>query len=497
MDFLSLGPLETCLLVVTLLLVCWYLRSRSSRKEPPGPWGLPLVGYLPFLGKKMHLTLLSLSHKYGEVFQLRMGSRRVVVISGQRCVREALLNRGLVFAGRPDFYSYSVVDKFGFSDLCPSFRLYKKHTMRAFGEFTQSRRGQLEQVAHNAVTMLIKRFREARNEPFDPKPILDRVVCTIMGYVCYGEFFDVEDEMVSQLLERAEDFATFLAFGLVCDFLPWSKFLIRHKLRRLEELLAVFNRYSDALASRYMAGYDRDNVRNMCDMFRRVSEDMSQREREVLRVDDTMLKQHLSAIFGGGFGTTASTLKYAVLIMALYPDIQRRVQREIDSLVPSDRFPGFGDLSALVYTTATLTEIYRFHSMAALSVTHATTCDTEFEGYFIRKNTPVIFSLYSAHQDTTVFSEPQLFRPDRFIREDGTLDTNLSQYVSPYGLGFRRCAGEPVARLEVSLFFCTILQQCYIEEAEGHKLDIDNYIMTFGISHKPFKVIFRSRQGKW
>ena len=488
---------ENCVLLVVLLLVCWYLRRRSSKREPPGPWGVPLLGYLPFLGKKMNLTLFRLSQKYGDVFQLRMGSRRVVVISGQRCVREALLNRGLVFAGRPNFYSYSAVGKFGFSDLSPSFRLYKKHTMRAFGDFTRSRRGQLEQVAHNAAGMLLSRFREAGNEPLDPKPILDRVVCTIMGFVCYGEFFDVNDEMVSQLLERAEDFATFIAFGLVCDFLPWSRFLIRHKLGRLEQLLAVFNQYADKLASRYMEGYDRDNVRNMCDMFRRVSEGMSEQEREVLRVDDTMLKQHLSAIFGGGFGTTAATLRYAILLMALYPDVQTRVQLEIDSLIPSDRFPRFEDQQHLVYTSATLTELYRFHSLAALSVTHSTTCDTMFEGYFIRKETPVIFSLYSAHRDDTVFPDPHLFRPERFIKGDGSLDTALAQFVSPYGLGFRRCAGEPVARLEVSLFFATILQQCRIEPAEGHSLDIDNYVMTFGISHRPFKVIFRSRQGQW
>ena len=497
MDCVTLYRHEICLLALALLLVCWCLSRRSSRREPPGPWGLPLLGYLPFLGRKMNLTLLRLSQKYGDVFQLRVGSRQVVVISGQRCVREALLERGLVFAGRPNFYSYSVVSKFGFSDLSPSFRLYKKQTMRAFGEFSSSRRSELESVAHKAVSHLLERFREARNEPYDPKPALDRGVCSIMGYLCYGEFFDSRDEMVSQLLERAQDFATFIAFGLVCDFMPWSRFLIRHKLRRLEELLEVFNRYSDKLASRYMQGYDRDNVRNMCDMFRRVSEDMSPRERELLRVDETMLKQHLSSIFGGGFGTTAGTLRYAILVMALYPDIQRRVQEEIDSLVPSDRFPSCEDQKRLVYTAATLTELYRHHSMAALSVTHATTCDTEFEGFFIQKDTPVIFSLYSAHRDETVFRDPHLFQPDRFIRADGTLDSALSQFVSPYGLGFRRCAGEPVARLEVTLFFSTILQQCRIERAEGHKLDLDNYVMTFGISHKPFKVIFRSRQGKW
>ena len=490
--------LELLLLLFTCLaLLTWYVLQRSSSKQPPGPWGLPIVGYLPFLGKKMNLTINSLSLRYGPVFQLKMGSRQVVVISGQRCVREALLRRGLEFAGRPDFYSYTVVSKFGFSDLTPSFRMYKKQTMRAFGEFTKTRRGELQRVAHNSVDMLIRKFKEVDNIPFDPKRILDRVVCTIMGYICYGEFFDVEDQLVVQLLEKAEDFATFIAFGLVCDFLPWSKFLIRHKLRRLEELLRVFNQYSDQIAMAHIRNYDGVTMRSMCDMFRKVAEGMSAEEKKVLKVDDEFLKNHLSAIFGGGFGTTAGTLKYAILIMALYPEVQTRVQEEIDREVGTDRYPVFEDERELVYTTAVVTEIYRYHSMAALGVTHSTTCDTIFEGYSIKRGTPVIFNMYSAHRDDSIFSDPGQFRPDRFIREDGTFDCTLAQYVSPYSVGFRRCAGEPVARLEVFLFFATVLQQCRIESAPDYPLDIDNYIMTFGISHKPFKVIFRSRFGKW
>ncbi len=50
----------------------------SSRNEPPGPWGLPVLGYLPFLGRKMNLTVNNLYKKYGEVFQLKMGSRKLL-----------------------------------------------------------------------------------------------------------------------------------------------------------------------------------------------------------------------------------------------------------------------------------------------------------------------------------------------------------------------------------------------------------------------------------
>lgn len=67
---------------------------------PPGPWGLPLVGFLPFLGKEFHRTLQGLAATYGPVYQIFLGSKRVVVISDPKLVRRAFSQAA--FSGRPD-----------------------------------------------------------------------------------------------------------------------------------------------------------------------------------------------------------------------------------------------------------------------------------------------------------------------------------------------------------------------------------------------------------
>ena len=64
-------------------------------------------------------------------------------------------------------------------------------------------------------------------------------ICTIIGYICYGKFFDVNSEDVAIFLDGPNKFPRLMAFGVICDFLPWMKFLVRKQLQELEDLLAA------------------------------------------------------------------------------------------------------------------------------------------------------------------------------------------------------------------------------------------------------------------
>ena len=101
------------LLVTLTLLLCvksyrWWI---TFRMLPPGPCGLPLVGYLPYIRTDFHEELTELSRRHGPVFSLRLGSELMVVLSDHKVIREAF--RRQEFAFRPDNQFMKLLDGYG------------------------------------------------------------------------------------------------------------------------------------------------------------------------------------------------------------------------------------------------------------------------------------------------------------------------------------------------------------------------------------------------
>jgi len=111
--FLSVVLLHDALVRSKLLKASWWslMPSPFGRDHPPSPpgpwWNLPLLGYLPWLGPKPYVTMWNLSRRYGSVYQIRIGGRKVVVLNGRETIRAAFVQQGDTFAGRPDFPSFA------------------------------------------------------------------------------------------------------------------------------------------------------------------------------------------------------------------------------------------------------------------------------------------------------------------------------------------------------------------------------------------------------
>uniref|UniRef100_A0A165Z8S8 Cytochrome P450 n=1 Tax=Daucus carota subsp. sativus TaxID=79200 RepID=A0A165Z8S8_DAUCS len=100
MESVSLFLCFPALLFITAAL---YLYNQLYTNLPPSPFpALPIIGHLWLLKKPLHKALSRLSTKYGSVFYLIYGSRRVLVVSSASAAEECFTKNDVVFANRPN-----------------------------------------------------------------------------------------------------------------------------------------------------------------------------------------------------------------------------------------------------------------------------------------------------------------------------------------------------------------------------------------------------------
>jgi len=204
---------------------------------------------------------------------------------------------------------------------------------------------------------------------------------------------------------------------------------------------------------------------------------------------DLNLRVTLLDLFTAGVETTATTLNWASLFLSQCPQVQAKLQEEIDRVV-GDRNPSRDDKVRMVYMEAFLNEVHRMSSILPMSVYHRTMKDTEFAGYFLPRGSVLFLNLHDAHHDPAVWGDPEVFRPERFLNKDETQIVKNEALVA-FGAGKRQCLGELLAR--DSLFiFVTGLVRNFSFKSEG-KLNMEG-TPTFVSSPQQFEVILEERK---
>ncbi|KAF7346414.1 putative cytochrome P450 [Mycena sanguinolenta] len=200
--------------------------------------------------------------------------------------------------------------------------------------------------------------------------------------------------------------------------------------------------------------------------------------------------QDVAAVaYATGADTTVSALATFFLAMAIHPEIQKKAQAEIDTVVGTHRLPDFEDRPSLPFVEAVLREVMRWKPVGPLGVPHASTADDIYDGYFIPKGTTVIGNIWAMTRDESIYPKPERFNPDRFFTADGKLTDD--EVVFAFGFGRRICVGRHIADATVWATFVSILSTFNIAKAKddmGKEIDIDpsNYSDSMASHPLPF-----------
>ncbi|XP_053276681.1 cytochrome P450 1A1 [Pleuronectes platessa] len=505
----SISSVTVGLCLLTLLLMA--LRGRKSHQHtsqsdhtkyppPPGPTPWPLVGNLLQMGDQIHLSLTRLRLQYGDVFKIRLGSLTVVVLSGYSTIRQALVRQGDAFAGRPDLFTFSAVangtsmtfsEKYG-----PAWMLHKKLCKNALRSFSQTEpRGSgatclLEEHVCAEAAEMVEVLREqvaAKREMgqdvagIDPAIPLVTSVANVVCALCFGKRYDYNDKEFLTIVHINNEVLRIFAAGNLADFFPVFRYFPSPSLRKMVQHIQRMNGFMERSIEEHINIFDRNCIRDITDALIALCEDREE-NKETSVLSNSQIIHTVIDIFGAGFDTIIAGLQWSLLYLIKFPDVQDRIQQEIDDHIGTARLPRFSDKTEMPFTEAFIYEVFRHASYIPFTIPHCTTRNITLNGYFIPKDTCVFINQYQVNHDVDQWGDPDTFRPERFLGPSGLLNKELTEKVLIFGMGKRRCLGDGFARLEMFVFLTTLLHGLRIEKVPGQELDLST---DFGLTMKP------------
>ncbi|KIJ42382.1 hypothetical protein M422DRAFT_171145 [Sphaerobolus stellatus SS14] len=142
-------------------------------------------------------------------------------------------------------------------------------------------------------------------------------------------------------------------------------------------------------------------------------------------------------------GTSFSESQRGKQFLATHPDVCKRAQVEIDAVTSSSRLPEYEDRTSLPYVEAIYREVMRWRPAMPMGVAHTTIQDDIYEGYLIPRGATIMSNIWAMAHDPTKYSDPELFKPERFLTSEGTL--NDDNTILTFGFGRRICIGRHAA----------------------------------------------------
>ncbi|KAH6905484.1 cytochrome P450 98A3 [Coprinopsis sp. MPI-PUGE-AT-0042] len=461
--FVIIGALTSLAVVV--------LRGRRGTRGlplPPGPQGLPLVGNIfQIPSEKPWKVYKEWGKVYGDIIYLEALGQTLLVLNNLEDCLALLEKRGVNYSDRAQSMGSKLsvsclsVWAWGFDDYGPRLKEYRRVFHQLLGpKQVPQYRPVMEEEVHLFLQQLL-------STPDDFAEHVRGLFGSIIIRTAYGSS-DVElnKAQIATMEKLADGFLALLRPGrLLVDFFPVLRFVPawfpgagwKREIDKVRALAyQVANVSYDAAKERLNSGQGTAGYPSIVQQYlASIDPGLNEKERQER---EEVGRFTASVAFQAGADTSIAAGLGLFGALAMHPEVQLKAHAEIGRVVGHDRLPHLNDLEQLPYIKAILKELARWHVVTPFTVPHLSREDDEYKGYFIPKGTVILPNAWAILNNPKVFVNPRQFNPERYLDQDGNIDTNVPDPdIAAFGYGRRICPGRHLSLEVTALMIASLL----------------------------------------
>ena len=251
------------------------------------------------------------------------------------------------------------------------YRKYHKLTLSILKELGFGSKDLMERRILTEVEIYVDTIRSMKGQAFNPDCLTRAAASSVIMNMLVGRRFFYEDQRLLDLnnmvIITTEDVSP------IVNVIPWIHFVpyYNRSLQRFGKICHILQTLIKEEIKKSLSETSEDCFGKMF------------AEKEGVNYDEDQLIYIARDLTVRGTDTTTVTLLWGMIMLANHPEIQKRIQSEIDSIVARDRFPSVNDQANLPYLEASILELMRWRTIVPFAVLHVTMSDTSVNGFHI------------------------------------------------------------------------------------------------------------------
>ncbi|KAE8441015.1 hypothetical protein EG329_006106 [Mollisiaceae sp. DMI_Dod_QoI] len=488
-------------IAVIYFLIRYLNRTDTVKvKNLPEIPGWPLFGSLLQFGTNHARVAGELAKKYGPVFQVRLGNRRIIFANTFDSVRHLWITNQSALISRPTLHTFHTVVSssqgftIGTSPWDESCKQRRKAAATALNRpAVQTYMPIIDLESNVSIKELLEDSGNGKKD-IDPIAYFQRFALNTSLTLNYGHRIDgkIDNELLREICDVERAISNFRSTSNNWqDYIPLMRLLpksnddaVEWRGRRDKYMTFLLDRLKEQIAEKTDKPCITGNILK--------DPEAKLNENEIKSICLTMVSAGLDTVPGN------LIMGLAYLSSEHGQEIQAQAYEEIMKVYPNgDAWERCLIEEKVPYVTAFVREVLRFFTVIPICLPRTSIKDIKYEEAIIPAGTTFYMNAWAADFDPVHFKDPQTFSIDRYLHNlEGTGGTPHFAY----GAGSRMCAGSHLANRELYTAFIRIFTAFHIDPPKDPRdrpildaLECNAIPTSLTTDPKPFKCGFRAR----